>query len=986
MQLKQEIAELDQKLVSSCSTKQEFNFPSQAILNKKDQERDEIMKKINSMRMSTSGKGETLQSQLIENQNKMKVLGIKRQNELNSSKHTREKLSQKINSQNKSLQNHYEEIQLLSTVIAKKQKLKEESSMAKAKAYEDSLIPLEQEAEKQSKDKENLLAEQIKLHEELIINENIYFMCKEEMLSRYTQRAEYIGQREEIEVDLECFEMQYADDLEYLTEEDNCSYQNNSNIKLLKEKYEEKLDILTNSIENNSLLIETLERKYSKIISEIEDLISSASEYRNNAEICMMEKVIAEKSDEFDIDSLENVILDLNALEKFDIDEEILRLQLEEVLKNENKLKSELEYEEADLLEKINICIAEGKNSKSLEEELEFIRNRYRNRFAAIYQWKEEVEAVINRTISNLQVSVQDRTIIEEYCAGLGKISNNSIKKQMINLIENYSAKVQIRDKVIQQHLPQIKKKYAERSQISNMLIQASQEKSKLQAEHFIINKEFQQGISKENLSGKTNKNGENNSNSIKNKALNMRSTLMNLEKIISNEVQLYEKNHEFLQEIVLKIKNIKKSLSNIRYSLNKISSEEHNLHFRIEKILENKRRDMLSSLQELSYVSKESEELRLSDLKQRIDEITSEIEVSTKELNKFDLDVNASLALIEQEELILKTQQQAIESAMRNIEIENKRIKEMEQQLVKLEETEAAPIPECLQDQTRSKSVPRIASSKQNENANMNINENINASVTAYTNETKESEESVIINNGNPYLDYVEKTLGRHISLSTDRSLFNQQRAPIKKSFKLSLEDTNQIERSFFEKIMPLLEGAELYKKFSQRSTLKQQSFDPLDVIRTPPEVCGYGLRQFKLNKSINTIDVKQPLKPGFDNSIQVDYLLTPIIPQITMAILKIQKHLGQEELDFDRVPDKSYEKMKEIGVIDTNSQAFRERCKNCIWYPFSLALIQGGRVELIAKGYQTFRYWVNGINALVKYKKVIPKLRQRIESSTSL
>ena len=75
----------------------------------------------------------------------------------------------------------------------------------------------------------------------------------------------------------------------------------------------------------------------------------------------------------------------------------------------------------------------------------------------------------------------------------------------------------------------------------------------------------------------------------------------------------------------------------------------------------------------------------------------------------------------------------------------------------------------------------------------------------------------------------------------------------------------------------------------------------------------------------------------------------------------------------------------MKEIGVIDINSQVFRERCKNCSWYPFSLALVQGGRIEIIAKGYHNFKQWVNGINALVKFKKLVPRLRQKIEFYTN-
>ena len=375
LQLKQEIAELDQKLVNSCIMKQEVSLPLQPS-NKKHNERDEILKKLNSLRVSTFGKGETLNSQLFDLQTKIKQVSFKKQSEILSSKKNREKISEKIVSHNTSLKNFYEEYQSLSSSITKRQKLKEDLSLAKAKAYEDSLLPLEKEAESLCREKESLLNEQIRLQEEVVITENIYNMCKEDMLSRYTQRAEYIGQREEVEVLLESFEIKYADDLEFLTEDD-VKTNHLQNLKI-----NEQLQNLENAIVNNNLLIESLQKKYQKIINELEGFLCLNNSIRSNSELKMMEQVIIEKSEEYDVDSLENVILDLNALENFDIDEEILKIQLEEVVKFENKLKFEFEYQEKELLEKLS----EDVTGQRVENELNIKRNQFRNRLAGICQ------------------------------------------------------------------------------------------------------------------------------------------------------------------------------------------------------------------------------------------------------------------------------------------------------------------------------------------------------------------------------------------------------------------------------------------------------------------------------------------------------------------------------------------------------------------------------------------------------------------------
>jgi hypothetical protein len=46
--------------------------------------------------------------------------------------------------------------------------------------------------------------------------------------------------------------------------------------------------------------------------------------------------------------------------------------------------------------------------------------------------------------------------------------------------------------------------------------------------------------------------------------------------------------------------------------------------------------------------------------------------------------------------------------------------------------------------------------------------------------------------------------------------------------------------------RLLPLLQGALFYKKFTSRQSLKPNApaFDPLEADQLPPEKCGYGIR----------------------------------------------------------------------------------------------------------------------------------------------
>jgi hypothetical protein len=234
-----------------------------------------------------------------------------------------------------------------------------------------------------------------------------------------------------------------------------------------------------------------------------------------------------------------------------------------------------------------------------------------------------------------------------------------------------------------------------------------------------------------------------------------------------------------------------------------------------------------------------------------------------------------------------------------------------------------------------------------------------------------------------NPYLDLVANTLHKPVQIPQDRKTLGRSLYGTlgKKFSNIGLDDPSHSDKNIFERIAPILEGGELYKKFSQRSSLKQKVFDPLE--KYSPESCGYGIRYFRLNRALDRVDIKQPLKSGVDNCILIDSIHAPIIPQQTLDIIKVQRR-GETSDGLDE-EDYKYEEMKERGLLNPNSLVFQSRAKACNFYPFSIALKEGGRIELVAKGYNTFKKWIEGINTLVKNRKCLPRLRIMLEKSSN-
>jgi len=216
-------------------------------------------------------------------------------------------------------------------------------------------------------------------------------------------------------------------------------------------------------------------------------------------------------------------------------------------------------------------------------------------------------------------------------------------------------------------------------------------------------------------------------------------------------------------------------------------------------------------------------------------------------------------------------------------------------------------------------------------------------------------------------------------------------QQRMVNLSFQFDTDGCSQAEVQFFDCILPLLEGTDLYRKFSDRNSLKSPSFDPFNAESNPPDSCGFGLRGYKLGKSLMRVECRHHEKPGVESSILIDHIMKPIVPKTTMELVKLQRMFDPDKLS-DLTPEQQKQKTLEIiknmswkvspGVVAKNFDYYKKMFMECRFYPFSIALEKGGRVELIAGSYIIFKHWIDGLNQLVKFKKQLSRLKFKIEA----
>jgi len=148
--------------------------------------------------------------------------------------------------------------------------------------------------------------------------------------------------------------------------------------------------------------------------------------------------------------------------------------------------------------------------------------------------------------------------------------------------------------------------------------------------------------------------------------------------------------------------------------------------------------------------------------------------------------------------------------------------------------------------------------------------------------------------------------------------------------------------------------------------------------------------MRSIKLNRNLDRIEIKHPYKPGVELNISFGTILRPIVPQVTMDILRVQKKVLESQNPISYVDGRlsigdAYSNMGSKPVIllqpKISGNVRLEKYMNCTHYPFSILLEKGGRLEFVAPNYEVFKDWINGLNYLLKNRKHIPRMRRKVE-----
>lgn len=214
--------------------------------------------------------------------------------------------------------------------------------------------------------------------------------------------------------------------------------------------------------------------------------------------------------------------------------------------------------------------------------------------------------------------------------------------------------------------------------------------------------------------------------------------------------------------------------------------------------------------------------------------------------------------------------------------------------------------------------------------------------------------------------------------------------------NLKIAFQECTKPEAHFFNWVLPLIQGAAMYKKFSTNHLLQQKVFDPLNGQSCTPDMWGYGVRSFRLDPSLTHIEVRQHLKSSIEFTINVEDIIKPIIPHTTIDIIKFQNYeLNSDEHSSQRNNqifedfsifhlNSNISNLVKAGIINKNSDLYRQKWLESTYYPFSIVLANE-RIELVATTYEILNHWVIGLNLLVDFKKHLPRLRTLIDWETA-
>ena len=656
----------------------------------------DLQQKIKSMSLCTNSRENILKTQLADLENQICSVSSRKQAVKEKYNDSKEACTAEIFRLKETLAALEQEYAILTKSIKNKTKIQIESKQARIKGYQETVKELETKLDFVIDQKNKLIPKTNDLGKKIDQFKNMISMAKEELLSRYSIRGELIAENEQAEEYFEVFK-------ENLLE--------NFNSQELKDYFEgctrikTEQEMIIGKIKDTQLKAERIKEEKNdleKAFQENEKKIESFFLFVNQneeKEIEGLESLIKETCENLNLEYLENVILSVNSFEGFDLDEEILKIQLQKV-ESEEALFKENWIHELEILQDSIKSTQEAEAKKILEKELKLKTQQFFNKSSAITQWKTEVLAVINK---NKQIigPVKDRAIFLEFRnISISQIEHLQSQKSFEKIISLYIEKLSTKEKIIQENFKKILKLQTIKENTKKKLRNLSQELLKLEQYKLSDQLQLSKLVCKEKSLILF----------IKNTDQDLISKVEDLVKSINYWSVKIKNQSEIIETLKIlnknasdELKNMLKEAQNYKIIIKDASEEENSITLQIEKILEKQHSFMIETLNETPANP------HFSNLTTEIDKVAEELEKANKKVQTIENDYSVTIAKLEQEESIFHLQLQGIQNGLKTLNQGQKKIEEFEYRLSKIGENDAAPIPDCMIDRIRAKSMNKI-------------------------------------------------------------------------------------------------------------------------------------------------------------------------------------------------------------------------------------------------------------------------------------
>ncbi len=190
----------------------------------------------------------------------------------------------------------------------------------------------------------------------------------------------------------------------------------------------------------------------------------------------------------------------------------------------------------------------------------------------------------------------------------------------------------------------------------------------------------------------------------------------------------------------------------------------------------------------------------------------------------------------------------------------------------------------------------------------------------------------------------------------------------------KVDLDNLSIEESMLIERIRPLLEGAEVYKRIFFTNSSEISFYSPITSGGNNPIDYGFIENFVYLDKSLHQLVFRRAFSDEKNCSIinlsSIERIEVSKEMKDVVTIFQLKNHLNETNKILEKI------KMKN----EVNKTFFSEEkislCLNNEYFLLSLIVKNGNRLEFVFKGYNIYKYWLNGLNTAIKNKETLSKM----------